>query len=67
MAKRYLYSYKCSLSIEWMWFISSSRSWQQGRILHLGEIELPIDFKNTGKNAQCKIYFKSELKVISFI
>ena len=37
---------------------------QQGRICILGKIEFSIDNENAGKNAQVKLYFMTELKVI---
>ena len=37
---------------------------QQGRIYILGKIEFFIDNENAGKNAQVKLYFMPELKVI---
>ena len=37
---------------------------QQGRICILGKIEFFIDNENAGKNAQVKLYFMPELKVI---
>ena len=37
---------------------------QQGRICILGKIEFSIDNENAGKNAQVKLYFMPELKVI---
>ena len=40
---------------------------QQGRICILGKIEFAIDNENTDKNAQVKLYFKPELKVILYL
>ena len=40
---------------------------QQGRICILGKIEVFIDNENAGKNAQVKLYFMSELKVILYL
>ena len=40
---------------------------QQGRICILGKIEFSIDNENAGKNAQVKLYFMSELKVILYL
>ena len=37
---------------------------QQGCICILGKIEFSIDNENAGKNAQVKLYFMPELKVI---
>ena len=37
---------------------------QQGRICILGKIEFSIDNENADKNAQVKLYFMPELKVI---
>ena len=40
---------------------------QQGRICILGIIEFPIDNENADKNAQVKLYFMPELKVILYL
>ena len=40
---------------------------QQGRICILGKIEFSIDNENAGKNAQVKLYFMTELKVILYL
>ena len=40
---------------------------QQGRICILGKIEFSIDDENAGKNAQVKLYFMPELKVILYL
>ena len=40
---------------------------QQGRICILGKIEFPIDNENADKNAQVKLYFMPELKVILYL
>ena len=40
---------------------------QQGRICILGKIEFSIDNKNVGKNAQVKLYFMPELRVILYL
>ena len=40
---------------------------QQGRIYILGKIEFSIDNKNVGKNAQVKLYFMPEPKVILYL
>ena len=40
---------------------------QQGHIWHFGKIEFSVDLKNTGKNTQFKISFKSEVKVVLFL
>ena len=39
---------------------------QQGRICILGKIEFSINNENAGKNAQVKLYFIPELKVILY-
>ena len=39
---------------------------QQGLNLHFGTIEFSVDLKNTGKNTQRKIQFKSDVGVILF-
>ena len=38
-----------------------------GRIWHLGKIEFSVDLQTSGKNAQFKIMFKSEVKVVLFL
>ena len=40
---------------------------QHGRICILGKIEFYIDIENAGKNAQVKLYFMPELKVILYL
>ena len=40
---------------------------QQGRICILGKIEFSVDNGNAGKNAQVKLYFMPELKVIIYL
>ena len=40
---------------------------QQGRICILSKIEFPIDNENADKNAQVKLYFMPEVKVILYI
>ena len=40
---------------------------QQGRICILGKIEFSTDNENAGKNAQVKLYFMTELKVILYL
>ena len=40
---------------------------QQGRICILGKIEFSIDNENADKNAQVKLYFMPELKVILYL
>ena len=40
---------------------------QQGRICILGKIEFSVDNGNAGKNAQVKLYFMHELKVILYL
>ena len=40
---------------------------QQGRICILGKIEFSIDNENAGKNAQVKLYFMPELKIILYL
>ena len=40
---------------------------QQGRICILGKIEFSIDNENSGKNAQVKLYFMTELRVILYL
>ena len=40
---------------------------QQGRICILGKIEFCINNENAGKDAQVKLYFIPELKVILYL
>ena len=40
---------------------------QQGRICILGKVEFSVDNRNAGKNAQVKLYFMPELKVILYL
>ena len=40
---------------------------QQGRICILGKIEFSIDNENADENAQVKLYFMPELKVILYL
>ena len=40
---------------------------QQGRICILGKIEFSIYNENAGKNAQVKLYFMTELKIILYL
>ena len=46
------------------WMVHFVMWMQQGRICILGKIEFSIDNENAGKNAQVKLYFMPELKVI---
>ena len=60
-----------------MYLLSLSAGWtveehivmwmQQGRICILGKIEFSVDNGNAGKNAQVKLYFMPELKVILYL